>query len=114
MRILLVTRNFPPMVGGMERLLHNVYQILSAERSVALVGPAGCLRYAPEASPAASVSPSPLPRFLLGTQWHAIQIARKFRPTLVLAGSGLTAPVAFLAARMVGARAVSFVHGLDL
>jgi phosphatidylinositol alpha-1,6-mannosyltransferase len=50
----------------------------------------------------------------LASAWRALRLARQQRPNIVLAGSGLTAPAAWLAARVCGARAVAYVHGLDV
>lgn len=55
----------------------------------------------------------PLWLFLLTSAWHAIRIAYKWRPHVVLAGSGLTAPAALMAARAANARASVYLHGLD-
>src|SRR3546814_13125486 len=38
----------------------------------------------------------------------------ELRPDVVLAGSGLTAPLSFLAARACTATAAAYVHGLDV
>jgi phosphatidylinositol alpha-1,6-mannosyltransferase len=52
--------------------------------------------------------------FLVRLALAARRMARRFRPDVVLAGSGLTAPIARMAARAVGARYAVFVYGLDL
>jgi phosphatidylinositol alpha-1,6-mannosyltransferase len=52
--------------------------------------------------------------FLARLAIAALGRARRFRPDVVLAGSGLTAPIALAAARMTGARYAVFVYGLDL
>ena len=41
-------------------------------------------------------------------------MAKTWRPDVVLAGSGLTSPAALIAARLTGARAAVYVHGLDV
>src|SRR3546814_3074171 len=56
----------------------------------------------------------PLPHFLVHAQWNALKESRKWRPDVVLAGSGLTAPLALLAARACIATAAAYVHGLDV
>lgn len=56
----------------------------------------------------------PLPRFLIGSAWGAWRLARRERPQLVLAGSGLAAPMAWLAARASGAHLAVYLHGLDV
>ncbi|MEO7433201.1 MAG: glycosyltransferase family 4 protein [Dokdonella sp.] len=113
-RILLVTRNLPPLVGGMERLNWHMAAELAKYADVRAIGPAGSALLAPESVAIEDVRLSPLPRFLINAQWKALCLARRWRPDLVLAGSGLTAPLAVLAAKACGAKAAVYVHGLDL
>jgi phosphatidylinositol alpha-1,6-mannosyltransferase len=113
-RALLVTRNFPPLVGGMERLNHRLLAALAAAGPVALVGPVGCRAHAASAERVVEVRLRPLWRFLAGAAVAAARLARALRPVVVVAGSGLVAPQALCAARLVGARCAVYVHGLDL
>jgi len=46
--ILVVTRNFPPLTGGMERLMHHSVRMLATRFDVTFIGPDGCGRFAPE------------------------------------------------------------------
>lgn len=113
-RVLLVTRNFPPLIGGMERLLQHVYLELSAGFDTALVGPSGCTRFTAAGARVASCPLSRTGVFLLCLQWQAARLARSVKPHLVLAGSGVAAPAALGAARCVGARTACYLHGLDV
>ena len=113
-RVLLVTRNFPPLWGGMERLNWHMADELSREYAVTVVGPAGAAAQAPANVTVIEVPLRPLWRFLLLASWRALRAARRSRPSVVLAGSGLTAPMAWLAARLSGARCGAYVHGLDV
>jgi phosphatidyl-myo-inositol dimannoside synthase len=111
---LLVTRNFPPLLGGMEKVNQHLLAALQPAWRTALCGPAGCAEYA---SPEAEVKQSrikPLPMFLAITLWHAVRLAWRRKPEWVIAGSGLTAPIAWLAARCAGGRAAVYLHGLDI
>ena len=112
-RILHITRNLPPLVGGMERLNWHIADELSRSAQVQLIGPSGSAAQRPAAVPVTEVPLRPLPRFLLASAWQAVAVARRFQPHIVLAGSGLTAPAAWLAARASGARAHVYLHGLD-
>jgi phosphatidylinositol alpha-1,6-mannosyltransferase len=112
-RVLLVTRNLPPLVGGMEKLNLHIALELRKQFEVVVVGPAGCAAYLPGLV-AREVPHRPLWRFLPRALMECMRIARWLRPGWIVAGSGLTAPLAFLAARTCGARAVVYVHGLDL
>jgi len=46
--ILIVTRNFPPLVGGMERLLFHSFIELKKEYTCRIVGPAGSAEFGEE------------------------------------------------------------------
>jgi phosphatidylinositol alpha-1,6-mannosyltransferase len=113
-RILLVTRNLPPLVGGMERLNWHMADELSHHAEVRIVGPVGSGSVVPLAVAIDEVPLRPLWKFLAHVQWRAWRMARTWKPDIVLAGSGLTAPAVWFAARTSGARAAVYVHGLDL
>ncbi len=113
-RILLITRNLPPLVGGMERLNWHLAEELAKQAQVHIVGPRGCAALAPTGVIMTEVPLKPLWRFLLLGGLAAWRVARRFQPDVVLAGSGLTAPLALFAARRSGARAHAYVHGLDV
>ena len=113
-RILHIARNLPPLVGGMERLNWHIADEFSQWADVDVVGPQGAASLKPKSVVLAEVPLRPLWRFLLVSAWRALWLARTRKPSLVLAGSGLTAPAAWLAARACGARAAVYVHGLDV
>lgn len=111
----MLTRNLPPLRGGMERLNQQMFWALSAAWSTALVGPKGSVAKcgaSPEWSCEASVAP--LFRFLVESTMKAIRLAIRFSPEIVVAGSGLMAPAAWLACRFSRARMVVYLHGLDI
>ncbi len=111
---LLITRNLPPLVGGMERLVWHIADELRAAYSLHVVAPAGSEEQLPPGVTASGVALRPLWRFLLSSAWSSIRQALRLRPRLVFAGSGLTAPIAWLAARLAGGRCVVYLHGLDI
>jgi phosphatidylinositol alpha-1,6-mannosyltransferase len=111
---LLVTRNFPPLLGGMENVNQRLLAELAAHRRVVLCGPEGSAAHAPQAVQVSEARLRPLPRFILSAAARAATLAWRWRPQLVIAGSGLAAPMAWLAARLSGARTVVYLHGLDI
>jgi phosphatidylinositol alpha-1,6-mannosyltransferase len=113
-RVLFVTRNFPPLLGGMERLNWHLADELRQHCELRLVAPEGAARLAPPGVEVREVRLRPLRRFIVQAALRARREARAWRPDWVLAGSGLTAPLAWGAARACGARAAAYVHGLDL
>ena len=114
MRVLLLTRNFPPLVGGMERLVHHAYLELRKRFDVDVIGPAGCESHIDTESHVFGCRLAPLPLFLLLCYWKARKLARQHRPDLILAGSGLTALPAWLVGHALGVPVITLVHGLDL
>lgn len=114
LRILMVTRNLPPLVGGMERLNWHMAKGLAERAEVRVVGPQGAAAFAPDGVVVMEVPLVRLWKFL----WRARHIARReariWKPDIVLAGSGLTAPIARSAAATCAARTVVYVHGLDI
>ena len=113
-RILIITRNLPPLVGGMERLNWHMARELSTRAAVRIIAPQGSAACAPTGVEVIEVPLKPLWKFLVRAQWRALREARRWQPEVVLACSGLTALPALIAARTCSARAFAYVHGLDL
>ena len=113
-RVLLISRNFPPLVGGMERLNHHVLLELEREYEVDLVGPDGAADYVPTGARVRSCPATPVYRFLACSSIQGVRLARQRRPRLIIAGSGANAPPAWLAAKASAARWMVYLHGLDL
>ena len=113
-KLLLVTRNFPPLWGGMERLNWHMAAELSKNFDVRIIAPSGAAQHAPPGVSVREAPLKPLRRFLLRAANLARQEAHAWKPDIVLAGSGLTAPLAWWAARACNARTAAYVHGLDL
>lgn len=113
-KILLVSRNFPPLVGGMERLNQHVLQELAPDYAGYLIGPSGAHEYAPTAKMVVTCPARPIHLFLIHAIFKSIWLALRTRPRLVIAGSGTNSWPAWLAARLSGARLVVYLHGLDI
>ncbi|SFK67393.1 glycosyltransferase family 4 protein [Rhodanobacter glycinis] len=111
---LLVTRNFPPLLGGMEKVNQHVLGALQLAWRTALCGPSGCAEYVTSHTKVMQSRVKPLSLFLAITLWRAFFLALRRKPEWVIAGSGLTAPIAWLAARCSGGRGAVYLHGLDI
>jgi len=110
----LITRNFPPLLGGMERLNKHLLEELASAWDVALCGPRGSAEFAPAGAEVREVAVRPLWRFLLVAAIYSLAGGWRRVPDVVIAGSGLSAPMAWFAARIRRARAVVYLHGLDI
>lgn len=113
-RALVITRNLPPLVGGMERLVWHIVDELRLDYRVHVIGPAGCRSHLPPDVAATEIPLKPTYWYLLRCKLAAVWVAVRMRPRIVFAGSGLTAPFAWLAGRLVGSRCVVYLHGLDI
>lgn len=113
-RALVITRNLPPLRGGMERLNHHLLQELSNGFDTRVCCPRECLDELPSGVAGRGAPLRPLRSFVLRSAVNALVESRKFRPHLVLAGSGLTAPLAQAAAWLSGAKSAAYLHGLDI
>jgi phosphatidylinositol alpha-1,6-mannosyltransferase len=98
----------------MEKVNQYLLAALAVHWRVALCGPSGCRGFAPESALVQETPIRPLAAFLSMTMAKALALCVWRRPRLVMAGSGLTAPVAWLAGRAAGARVVVYLHGLDI
>ncbi|ENV85651.1 MULTISPECIES: glycosyltransferase family 4 protein [Acinetobacter] len=113
-RILLITRNLPPLFGGMERLNWHMADELSKYAEVKVVGPTGAAAVKPKNIQVLESPLKPLVLFMLIALCKAFWTAVCFKPNVIIAGSGLTAPLVWLVSRLTGAKAVVYLHGFDI
>ena len=112
--ILIITRNLPPLVGGMERLNWHIADELSKYAEVKVVGPTGAAAVKPENVQVLESPLKPLVLFMLIALCKAFWTAVCFKPNVIIAGSGLTAPLVWLVSRLTSAKAVVYLHGFDI
>lgn len=116
LKVLHITRNLPPLVGGMELLNLRIIENLSRRcESYCVVGPKDAKSVISANRISFYASPlKPLFLFLISASWNSIKAAHKIKPDIVLAGSGLTAPIAVITAKVFGKRSAVYLHGLDI
>ena len=112
-RILLVTRNLPPLVGGMENLLLHCCNILSEQYLLTVVGPRGCRGCLPDSVDVREVS-SGLGGFLLMAPFAVLAVLCRKRFDLIFGGNGLIAPICWFFGKMFRVPTLCYVHGLDV
>ena len=113
-RLCLITRNFPPLKGGMERLNQRLHQLLVKHYEVVLYGPKACDEFV-EGHKAIGSRVSPTMIFILLSFIRALAgsvFSKRFN--FYVGGSGLVAPIVVVLAKLFGARAVILIHGLDI
>ncbi|MEQ5837403.1 glycosyltransferase family 4 protein [Marinobacter sp. NFXS9] len=113
-KVILITRNLPPLVGGMERLNWHMADELSRYTQIKVVGPKGAAALKPEQTTLSEAPLKPLPLFILVAFCKALWLAWRWKPSVIMAGSGLTAPLAWLTSKLSGAKSAVYLHGLDI
>lgn len=114
MKILIVTRNLPPLIGGMERLNWHIADELSKDNEVLLLSHTQAKKSAPKNCQFYSVALNPMPLFLILTFIKTFFICLLKKPDILLAGSGLTAPIAVFWAKVFSLKSIVYIHGLDI
>lgn len=113
-RVLIITRNLPPLVGGMERLNWHMADELSKYAEVHIIGPQGAAGQKPPNVKLTQVPLKPLPLFLIMAFIQGLWQTITWKPDTILAGSGLTAPAAWLLGALGGAKSAAYLHGFDV
>lgn len=112
-RILLITRNLPPLTGGMERLILHAATGIAKYASLTVIGPRGCTEHLGSDIKVVEV-PDSAPPFLFFATFKALRLCRSNTFDLIIGGSGLAAPPVILAGMRHRTKTLLFLHGLDL
>jgi phosphatidyl-myo-inositol dimannoside synthase len=115
-RVLVLTPDFPPEIGGIQHLLHRVVSNWSrSDATVVTLGPRRAARNG------ASFDEVRVPAGPLGHRADvavlntaAFAAARRIRPDVVLNGHVVTAPAAAAIARVLGTPFVQYVYGQEI
>ena len=92
-KILIITRNLPPLIGGMERLNWHIADELGQQNEVILLSHIQAKKQAPPQCKFYSAPLNPLPLFLIFSFFKTFLICLSTKPDTLFAGSGLTAPI---------------------
>lgn len=110
-RLLIITRNFPPLTGGMERLCYEAYSALSESYECTVIGPEGGEKFVDEKDRYLACPTSAL-GFLVKSAFYLLRELKQDY-AWVLGGSGIVAPLLGIASLFKKQTAL-FVHGLDI
>jgi len=112
--IVLITRNLPPLIGGMERLNWHIADELSKGHQISIVSHSEARLTAPKNTQFYGVPLNPLPLFLMCAFFQTLWVCLVQRPDILFAGSGLTAPIAVFWAKIFKKKSIVYIHGLDI
>lgn len=113
-KILIVTRNLPPLIGGMERLNWHIADELSEDHQVTIISHTQAKKLAPQQANFYAIPLNPLPLFLICAFFHTFWLCLVQRPDILFAGSGLTAPIVVFWAKVFRKKSLVYIHGLDI
>lgn len=113
-KVLIITRNLPPMIGGMERLNWHIADELCKNNNVYLISHKKAKTLAPKDVVFHSVPLDPLLLFLIFTFLKTLWVCLIKRPDILFAGSGLTAPITVFWAKFFRKKSLIYIHGLDI
>jgi len=111
--VLFITRNFPPLTGGMERLALHTYLALSNKYTVTLIGPNGCSTFVKSKDHAIN-GPKNVFYFLMYAFIKGWRETRNKQYKVCIGGSGVVAPIVVTLANIIKIPSLVFIHGLDL
>lgn len=115
LRILLITWNFPPKIGGMETMLSELASHLKTNAEVHVFAPKCDSEV--ESGLDYSVTRSRWPGlvgYFIDAFLYCFRLLRSDHFDLVVAGSSLTAPIVYFIGRLTNTKTVVNVYGLDL
>ena len=112
--ILLITRNLPPLIGGMERLNWHIADELSKYHQISIVSHSQARLTSPKNATFYGAPLNPLPLFLMCAFFQTFWLCLFQRPDILFAGSGLTAPIAVFWAKIFRKKSIVYIHGLDI
>jgi len=112
--IVLITRNLPPLIGGMERLNWHIADELSQGHQISIVSHSQARLTAPKNTKFYGAPLNPLPLFLICAFFQTFWLCLVQRPDILFAGSGLTAPIAVFWAKIFRKKSIVYIHGLDI
>jgi phosphatidyl-myo-inositol dimannoside synthase len=113
LRILLITRNLPPLLGGMERMMYEFAVGLTQYCELTVIGPRGCKQHLPDTI-SVHETPAQLGPFLLFSTARALRLCRQTQFGAVIGGSGLVGPTLRILSALFQFKSVMYLHGLDL
>lgn len=112
-KALVVSRNLPPIHGGIERLMLKAVEALCRDYECHVIGPRGCGAFVPPQCRVFELPPG-LPWFHVTALLAVLLWRLRHRYALCVAGNGLVAPLAAFAAALNRCHWMVFVHGLDI
>lgn len=112
-RLIFFSRNFPPLIGGIEHLMHSVFLCVKEDYDVVIVGPRGSKGYADGAIKVYEL-PINIAGYLIVSFILVPYLVFRYKPAFVVGANGLMAPLVAILSKLSGSYSICFLHGLDI
>jgi phosphatidyl-myo-inositol dimannoside synthase len=115
MKVLLITWNYPPKTGGMENMLFEVVRQLIPTAQVDIIAPfADSSKDESENPRLVRAGRKGLLSFFIHAYGAGIHLARESKYDVIMTGSALVLPIAYLLGILFRLPVVAIIHGLDI
>lgn len=112
-KMFIVSRNFPPLIGGMERLNFHIYKSLEKNFDVDVAGPNGSSRFL-GCKNVVEFPFFPVWKYVVFSLVKTVFFSFNKRYEFVFCGSGSAILAGYFSARITSAKLVCYLHGLDV
>lgn len=112
-KMLIVSRNFPPLIGGMERLNFHIYKSLEKNFDVEIAGPNGSAQFF-KCKSLVEFPFFPLWKYVIFSLVKTVLFSANKKYEFVFCGSGSAILAGYCSARITSAKLVCYLHGLDI
>jgi len=114
LRILVITWNFPPKTGGIEKVIYHLWDHLRTRHTMFVIAPYAKEETISDVHHIFRPQRRGLLTFMLYALTQGLRLCRRSEVDLIWAGSGGTAAVSFLLGKLCDKPVVTNVYGLDL
>lgn len=112
-QVVLVTKNLPPDVGGIETMWQEFIEHSSNQINLHVIGPKHAKPYI-NSSCNFMGTPKSLNGLLIYSLFYSLKYRKLLKGSTLISGSGVTAPIALLMKFILNSKATCYLHGLDI
>jgi phosphatidylinositol alpha-1,6-mannosyltransferase len=113
-KILIITKNLPPQIGGIERLTDKTIQVLSIQFQCTVIGPMESKKFVDKNCKFIGCGSNNLFLFFFECLYRSVTASLGEKFDILYAPSGLMSPIIRIIGVFTKAKRVTYIHGLDI